>query len=183
MDNFLLMKKTEELGALSKKLGFEKALFIGSDLAMITTPDKKKLLNEIKEAKRKILFTIYQPKTEEMLRFALEKTPVDIVMGMEQIHPKDSLHFVRGGLDQVLCQIAKEKNKVLAFSFSGILNSPNQQRLMARVRFNLKLCRKYGLKIIFGNFSESKEEMRSAKDLEAFFRFLGGQAKKEIIEI
>lgn len=183
MDNFLLMKRTDELELLSRKLGFDKILFLESGLVLITTSDKKKLLQEIKVARQKGFFTIYQPRTEEMLRFAMEKTPIDIVVGFESINPKDSLHYVRSGLDQIYCRIAKEKNKILGFSFSEILNSSNQSKLIARMTFNLKLARKYQLKVIFGNFSREKDEMRSAKDLEAFFRVLGGNLKKAEISV
>lgn len=183
MDNFLLMKRTEESEMLSKRLGFEKVLFLDTDLALITTSDKKKFLQEIRVARQKGFFTIYQPKTEEMLKFALEKTPIDILLGFESLNPKDSLHFVRGGLDQILCRIAKDKNKILAFSFSEVLAAKNQSQSLARIKANLRLCQKYKLNILFSNFSKSKEEMRSAKDLEAFFNVLGGQAKKEIVKI
>ena len=108
-----------------------------------------------------------------MLRFVLEKSDVDIVYGMETIHPKDSMHFVRGGLDQVLCKIAAEKGKILAFSFSDILNSSSQGKLLARIMFNVKLCKKYKVPMMVCSFAASKEEMRSAKDLQALGRILG----------
>ena len=108
-----------------------------------------------------------------MLRFALEKTSVDIVMGMENINPRDSVHFVRGGLDQVTCKIAKERGKIIAFSFSDVLNSRDRGKLLARIMFNIKLCKKYKVKMLFSNFSTSLNEIRSAKDLQGFWKVLG----------
>ena len=173
MGNYLLMKESEELKELSKKLGFSKSYFLG-DLNVINPKTKKELLKQSKNNK----ITLFKPQTEDMLRFALEKSSVDIVMGMEMINLKDSVHFVRGGLDQITCRIAKEKGKVIAFSFSDILNSKNRAKLLARMMFNIKLCKKYGVKIIFSNFSSKKEEMRSAKDLKAFFDVLSMGRKK-----
>ena len=98
---------------------------------------------------------MFRAESEELFRFALEKTTIDIVFGQELINPKDSLHFPRGGLDQITCKIAKEKEKTIAFSFSDILGSGNKGRLLGRIRFNLQLCRKYKVKMLFSNFSEN----------------------------
>jgi len=172
MDNYLLLKNSSEVGQLSQKLGFTKACFLEEDLVLLTgklTPETIKKINQAKSKKKTIVFI---PETEEALRYILEKTPVDIVLGVENIHPKESLHYSRGGLDQILLRIAAERGKTIAFSFSEILQSKNRPRLLTRMRLNLQLCRKYKVKVIFSNFSRSLEELRSAKDLDAFKRIL-----------
>ena len=172
MDNYLLMNPSLELEQFSKQLGFTKTFFVDKDFVLTRTESKKELLQKVKEAKKKNLLVIYRPATEELFRFALEKTPVDIILGIEQINPKDSLHFVRGSLDSVTAKIARDNEKILAFSFTDILNSKNQPQLLARMKLNLKLCRKYKVSILFNNFSQEKMELRAAKDLESFFRYL-----------
>lgn len=169
MDNYLLMKDTAELRDLSKKLGFNRTHFV----KVIEGKSKKRLLANIKKSKMAGELAICRADSEESLRFALEKTSVDIVFGMEMVNPRDSVHFVRGGLDQITCKIAAENRKTIAFSFSDILTAKNRPGLMARMRLNIKLCRKYNVRMIFGNFSKAKNEMRSAKDLDVFFRVLG----------
>ena len=51
-----------------------------------------------------------------------------IVFGIEKIHPKDSLHYPKSGLDPVLCKIAADRGKIIGFSFkrriSGIPARP-----------------------------------------------------------
>jgi RNase P/RNase MRP subunit p30 len=168
MDNFLLLERNSELEKLSSNLGFTKTYFL-EDFTLITAETKKQLLTKLKTANPP---TIYRPPTEDLLRFAVEKTSIDIILGIEKIHAKDSLHYLRGGLDQVLCKIAKGKNKTIAFSFSDILNSTSRSKLLARMAFNLKLCKKYKINVLFSNFSSHKEEIRSAKDLEAFLKLL-----------
>lgn len=184
MHNLLLMKKNEELLSLSKELGFSKTLFLGSGFVLVSGDSKKQLLKSIKDGKKKGLMTIYLVKDEEMLRFALEKTSVDMVFGQELINAKDSVHFVRGGLDQITCKIAASQGKIVGFSFSDILgvSGGERSRLLARMMFNIKLCKKYKVRMFFGNFSLEKMSMRSGKDLEAFFRVLGGSGK-EVSEI
>ena len=111
-----------------------------------------------------------------MLRFILEKTAVDMVYGLEMIHPSDSVHYVRGSLDQVLCQIAAAKGKMIGFSFSSLLHS-SDGKLLGRMKQNMKLCKKYKVKMILSNFSVSPEELRSKKDLAAFQRVLEKEKK------
>ena len=173
MDNFVLMKYSSEIEELSKSLGWTKTLFLGRDFVYIETDKKKELLNLVGKTK---LLTIFHAKSEEMLRFALEKTKVDIVLGAEEINPKESLHFVRGGLDQITCKIASEREKKIGFSFSSILEIKGREKLLRRITFNTKLCKKYGVPVIFSTFAKSKSELRSAKDLEAMFRIISRSA-------
>jgi RNase P/RNase MRP subunit p30 len=172
MNNYLLFAKDDK----AYDFGFEKTIFL-DDIAVVRGETKKGLLKECSRAKSAGKIVVFRALTEEMLRFALEKSQVDIVLGAEIIHPKDSMHYLRSGYDQVLCKIAKEKGKKIGFSFSDILNSKNRSRLIARMRVNLRLCRKYGVSVVFSNFSKSYGEIRSAKDLAAFGRILGERFK------
>ena len=173
MEDYVLMKKSAEIEKLASELGFTKVHFLENDFVVLKGKNPKELLKEIRNARDKKLKTAFKANSEEMLRFALEKMPVDIVYGMELIHSKDSVHFVRGGLDQVLCTLAAEKGKIIAFSFTEILNSSERAKLLARIMFNLKLCRKYRVPIAWGSFASTRMEMRSAKDLQALGRVLG----------
>ena len=173
MINILLMKKTAVAEEMSTLLGFSQTLFLETEVVVLEGMDKKKLLQDINLAKSKKKMVVYKVTNEEMLRFVLEKTAVDMVIGIEGIHEKDSLQHVRGGLDDVFCKIATDKEKIIGFSFEDVLNCGYRDRLMARMMLNIKLCKKYKVKMIFSNFSSSVEEMRSVKDLEAFGRLLG----------
>ena len=169
MDNYILMKHSKEIEELSKSLGFTKTLFLDKDFVLIKTDKKKELLDSLKKTK---LLTVFHAKSEEMLRFALEKTKVNVVLGAEEINPKESVHFVRGGLDQITCKIASEQEKTIGFSFSSILESKSREKLLRRISFNTKLCRKYKVSMLFSTFARSKEELRSAKDMQAMFRLV-----------
>src|SRR3989344_8173655 len=167
--DIILLKKTEELEMFLKQLGFEQVYFL-EDITLIRGDSQKEILTKLKEARKNKKLLVYQAGfKEEALRFVLEKTEVKIVYGMENIHETDSFHYPRGGLDQILCRIAAEKGKIIAFSFNEILNSSKRSRLLTRIRFNLKLCRKYKVKTAFCSFAKEKEELRSNKDLEAFY--------------
>ena len=175
MDNIILTKENTEIESLSKEFGFARTLFIEKDFILLETTSKKEILDTISRAKGKPIF--YRATDEETLRFVLERTPIKVIFGTEFIAAKDSLHHVRGGLDQVLCKIAAEKGKIIAFSFHDLLQANNKGALLARMKFNIKLCQKYKVKTFFSTFAKSKWELRSAKDLEALWRVLGGQGK------
>ena len=172
MINIILTKPNTPAEQLSTKLDFEKTLFLDRDVISLEGDNKKSILQAIDRAHSKKQLVIYNATSEDMLRFIVEKTHVDIVMGMEQICEKDSLHFVRGGLDQILCTFAKKTNKTFGFSFADILNSPNRPRIIRRIMFNLSLCQKYKIPVLFNNFSTDISEMRAAKDLAALERVL-----------
>lgn len=172
MINIILTKPNPQIEQLSTQLGFDKTLFLERDFISLEGDNKKAILQSIDRAHSKKQLVIYNASSEDMLRFIIEKTHVDIIMGMEQIYEKDSLHFVRGGLDQILCTFAKKTNKTFGFSFADILHSHNRPQLLRRIMFNISLCQKYKIPVLFSNFSTDISEMRSAKDLAALERVL-----------
>ena len=179
MDNYISAKYSKDLEELSKELGWDRTLFLGKDFIFLRSDKKKELLKEINSSKKKKLIVVYQPPTEELLRFALEKSAVDMVIGMEKLNLKDSVHFVRGGLDQITCKIAKSKGKQIGFSFNDILCSQNRGKLLGRMMFNIKLCKKYKVDVVFSNFGTGKEGLRSVTDLKSLFYVLGGVWKNK----
>ncbi|MBI2151454.1 hypothetical protein HYU21_01865 [Candidatus Woesearchaeota archaeon] len=171
MDDLLLISKSEELQEFSSSLGFSKVFFV-EDILLLEEKNNDLLAKKIRGGKNKKKIVICRPTSEEQLRFLFEKCTPDVVWGMERIHHSDSLHHLRGGLNQVLGPLAAKSNAVVAFSFSEVLNCNTRGSLLGRMRFNLKLCRKYKIKTLFCNLSNSKEEIRSKNDLEAWKRVL-----------
>ena len=165
---------SDEITAKSKEMGFEKTYFSGKDFVIIKGENQKQVLTQIQQAKQKKLQVFYRPICEEMLRFVLERTPVDGVIGVEFIHPKNSLHYIRSGLDQVLCEIATKKRKKIVFSFHDILMAENRPALLRRMAMNIELCQKYKLEVVWSTFCESVGELRSVSDLKSLWRTFGG---------
>ncbi len=178
MDNIILAPENKEIAELSAKLGFTRTLFLDQDFILLETKSKKEIMDALSKARGKPVF--YRAPDEETLRFVLERTPLKMLFGMEYIAVKDSLHHVRGGLDQVLCKIAAATGKIIAFSFADLLHAENKGQILARMKFNLKLCRKYKVKTFFSTFARNKWELRSAKDLEALWRVLGGSGNNSL---
>jgi RNase P/RNase MRP subunit p30 len=186
--NLVLLKETKELLELSTSLGFEKTKFLEKDFMLINLKSKKEALKQIQKAKQKGLYSIAKPKKEDMLRFLLEKTPIDMVFGLELIHPKEHYHYRRGGIDHVLAKIASDTKKTIGFSFSDILNTKEKSRILGRMMHNFKMCRKFKVQVMFSTFATSMYDLRSTHDLASLQDILGGiglpkstlfEAKKE----
>ncbi len=176
-----MMEASAETETISKQLGFSRTLFLKQEIISVQGKTQRELLAAAKKAAKQGKILLYKATTEELLRFALEKAPIHAVWGTEQLHEKDSVHYVRSGLDQVLCKLAAENKKTIAFSFHDILNSTDRPQLLARIIFNINVCKKYKVKMFFSSFAEDKWGLRSAHDLASLWKVLGGRGKGDLI--
>lgn len=124
-------------------------------------------------------------KNNSVIRYIFESKDIDLVFGLENNSLKDHTHFVNSGLDQVLCKIAKKKNKIVCFDFSSILNSSDELRskLLSRMIQNIKLCKKYKVDIAIISFAKKPDDMKYYHDLIAFLIVLKcdpAKAKKAV---
>ncbi len=165
---------SDEITVKSKELGFERTYFLDNNFVIIKGENQKQVMAQIQQAKQKKLQVFYHPASEEMLRFVLERTLADGIIGAEFVHPKNSLHYIRSGLDQVLCAIAAQKKKKIIFSFHDVLTASNRSALLRRMSMNIELCKKYKLEMVLSTFCESADELRSVADLKSFWRAIGG---------
>ncbi|HLD02859.1 MAG TPA: RNase P subunit p30 family protein [Candidatus Nanoarchaeia archaeon] len=104
---------------------------------------------------------------------AVNSRKTDILIMAENIPSNDKTHHRNSGLNHLICKLAKENNVAIGFSFSNLLNSTNISRVLGRMKQNVRLCRKYKIRMMIGSFAENEFEMRTAKDLMAFGRVLG----------
>ena len=108
-------------------------------------------------------------------RKAVENKSVDILMSPERGRYKDFMKSRNSGLNQVLCKLASKNNVAIGFDFNYVLNSKDSERpnIFGRMKFNVKLCNKYKVKMYVCNSTKNKNEERSNSDLEPFGRILG----------
>ncbi len=169
MQQILLTKYEAKIEELNRTLGFSTTLFLERDFVLVDLTSEKKALFSIAKAKSSGLFTVAKPSSEDMLRFLLEKTAVDMVFGIESIHPKEHYHYLRAGLDHVLAKIASDKKKVIGFTLPA-------EKKLGRIMQNIRLCRKFGVGMCLLG-----EKVRSAQDLAALFRVLKGDVLTELV--
>ena len=138
--------------------------------AVLVIGSKKEISSLSQKAKAKGILTLCQSEGYLFDKFVLERTSVDIMFDFELLHAKDHLHYRRSGLNQVLCKIAHDNGKMIAFSFRSLLNSKNKALLLGRMMQNVRFCRKYKVKTLLASFAKNEYEVR--KDLIALKRVL-----------
>lgn len=113
-------------------------------------------------------------------RITVETKNVDVLLSPEKGVKKDSLHYRNSGLNHVICKLAKKNNIAIGFNFNDILTSGGLKRaeILGRMMQNVKLCRKYKLRMVIGSFARNKWEMRARNDLISFGIVLGMHPKE-----
>ena len=118
-------------------------------------------------------------------RDLLENKSIDILVSPEKNIKKDSLHYRKSGLDQVACALAKKNDIAIAFSFNEVLNAKNRALIIGKMMQNVRLCRKFKVKMVISTFATNEYETRSYDALMAFGICLSmnpGEAKKALEE-
>ncbi len=112
---------------------------------------------------------------DKVIRAALENKRVKVLLSPEYEGKNDSLHFRNSGLNQVLCKLAKKNNIAIGFNFNDILNNDKLTKIniLGKMMQNVRLCRKYKVRMIVGSFAKDKYELRSLDSLRAFASCIG----------
>lgn len=115
---------------------------------------------------------IVQGRDIEFNRKILEMKKVNILV-LQHKQGKDKLKQRDSGLNEILCNIAKKNNIILAIDFSEIINSEGKERgkIISRIIQNLKLMKKAKNKIELINKPDDK------LGLGALLRVLGADTK------
>ena len=139
------------------------------------TPKENLGFHKILHAK---IFTIIEGSSEEKNRKAVENKQVDILLAPERAGKKDKFTQRDSGLNHVLCALAKKNDVAIGFSFSDVLNSPHRATVLGRMMQNVRLCRKYKVKMVVASFAHNPWEMRPAHDMVAFAQVLSMTPKE-----
>lgn len=143
----VLMEENKEATEITRKLGFEK-IFFKNDI-------KKLGILEVKD---------YNDK-----RKLIENNSLNILLNPHLVTNKDSLHFRNSGMDQIICSLMNKNGIAMAFTLDKINNHVEIGRIMQ----NIRLCRKYKVKMLFFTFSDNIYGLRAKLDIIAFLQVLG----------
>jgi len=106
-------------------------------------------------------------------RAALERLHPDIIYGLEEGTRADMIHQRNAGLNHITCKMAAAIGTSVGFSFSSLLDLRNRTRIIGRMAQNIKLCRKYGVKMLIASFATDPMQMRAPEELQSLFRTIG----------
>lgn len=170
----------EEFIETAEKLETDGLLFLYKD---------KKQVKEIKSEKLKIYTGLLVNKKpgHKGIHFAkgerqnAENKNIPFLYGFEELEKKDSMHHRRSGLNQVLCNIIKEKEKTIILDFEKLLEGERTQTL-GRMMQNLDFIRKYDLNVAIASFATKPKNLRAKTELASLIRSFGHHKKaKEAI--
>ena len=115
---------------------------------------------------------VFSSNDDELNRKVLEKLGIDVLL-LNLSGRRDRLKQRDSGFNQVLAKIAKKNNVIIGINFDEIIESKNEKRekILARVKQNIRLCNKNKLKMKF--IVQEKENERNIYDLRAFGLVLG----------
>jgi len=172
-------KNESEFVDMAVRLGYTKLIFVydytpnmGSILKKIKRITKIEveigLLAEekhIRKAKKLVNFVL----VSQAKRGAFENKDIT-VCNLERISRRDFMHHRGSGLDSVLCKLAQKNNITITFSLYSMLKGT--EKIIGRIKQNIKLCRKYKIKTVIASFASDPYEMRGYKDLESLFSII-----------
>ena len=174
IDIVIPQKNESELLAIAEKLGFKQLIFLYEDLNAKfpkVKSNKVKVLSAglIVDAKHvdkalKKFDLVFGPAQRNFF----ENRKIKYLINAETSSKDDFLYQRRAGLDDVMCRLAKEKNKVIVFNIQFL----SYNNILARMMQNAKLCRKYKVKTLIASFATNPYDMRAPKDIDGFARAL-----------
>lgn len=108
-------------------------------------------------------------------RAACSNPAVDILL-----HPELGRHD--SGLDHICARAAQENNVAIELNFHSLLEAHRRHRvsILAAMRKNIMLCRKYGAPAITASGALTKWDMRSGRELASLANLLGLELGKAI---
>jgi RNase P/RNase MRP subunit p30 len=130
---------------------------------MITEEKDFNKLRELVKKEKKI--KIYSSDDDEINRKVIEKLPVEILL-INLENRKDFLKQRNSGFNQVLAKIAKKKKVKIGINLDEIIESKEQNRVIARLKQNISICKKEKLEMQFVQ-KKYKRETHELKSLLA----------------
>jgi len=139
---------------------------------MINSLDLNKVRKEIALLRDAGELVVVKAQNDEFNRKIFENKDVDVVFGLEMHNRKDYIKQRDSGFNEVLCKLAKKNGIKIGIDMKGIvkLGVVEKAKVLARVRQNIKLCRRVGVEIEVDGVG--KIEKRS------FIMVLGGSTKQ-----
>ena len=136
------------------------------------------ILKSVPKKRDKEKIIVVQGGEDTMNRLAVSSFSVDILVDPHLGNRKDFMHQRNSGLNHVLCNLAKQHNVAIGFSFFSILHSSHRAKELGRIMQNIILCRKYKIPMVIGSFAKHAWDVRNEKDLQALFKVLGMTGKE-----
>ncbi len=160
------IKKKEKIEELRQDTNIEIKIGVKADI------------KNISKVKKKNDFIIIE--SSDKTRHIIEKLKPNLIYNLELVGRKDFIHHRNSGLNQILCKLANKNKVIIGINFNNFLKETKLRKdiIIGRIQQNIKLCRKYKVKMLIGSFATSPYEMRNPQDLLSFAIILGMHPKE-----
>jgi len=114
-------------------------------------------------------------RTDDACREASESWEVDLIVNPELNEGRDLIDQRNSGLDHVIASFMAERGTGYCVNASSILNTGGVKRsqLLGRIMQNIRLARRYGVKVVFASGAADAWCVRSPHDLALLARTVG----------
>ena len=135
-------------------------------------------IKNINKVRKKINFTLIE--ASDKIRYIIEKSKPSLIYNLELVGKKDFIHHRNSSLNQILCKIANKNKVTVGMNFNNFLKETKLSKdiIIGRIKQNIKLCRKYKVKMLIASFASSPYEMHNPQDLLSFLIILGMHPKE-----
>jgi RNase P/RNase MRP subunit p30 len=130
-----------------------------SNQIILTETNFSRLKEIIKKNKSKIL--VFSSNDDELNKKVLEKLRIDILL-INLENRRDFQKQRNSGLNQVMAKLAKKNNIKIGINLDELIYSKNKEKIIARLRQNIVLCKKNKVYMTF----VSEKENRNLYDLK-----------------
>ena len=171
----------EKLAAMAERLGFSSLCLLYERIDTVRNGQIEKLKKKFKirlyigaagNANADIIFCDI---SKNDINEVVQNRKIDVLFGFESLRMKDRLKQRSSGLDPVLCKIMAEKKKIYCIDFGRILGMGKETKasVLARLKQNIMLCRKFRIEIAIASFASFPLRMRNHADVLGFLAALG----------
>jgi hypothetical protein len=117
----------------------------------------------------------FSPKNEDDAKKAIKLMLPYGIINAELIHAKDSVHFIRSGIDDTMAKEMAQKRIAIVFNLNLLISSKPIQRAMVirRMRENMKKAVKFDVPVLFASCAKSNYELFNGQQIKDWAKYLG----------
>lgn len=141
---------------------------------------KLKVIKGNAKIKNKLIFNsndlvFFEPKTEEELKQAIKQTLPFGIINAELIHRKDSIHFIKSGIDDSTAKEMGKKKIALVFNLNLLILKKDYELslILRRMKENMKKAVKHDIPVLFASCAKNKYELFNGMQIKAWANYLG----------
>ncbi|MBN2567173.1 hypothetical protein JXB02_03770 [Candidatus Woesearchaeota archaeon] len=128
--------------------------------------------DQLKDARQKADILFGDP--AQGARLLIEAKGCDAVYGLPYHARNDGIYHRAGGLDHVMAKAAAKGGTLICIGLAPLVSTSSPASLLARLRQNVMLCRKYKASYAVASFASAPYLLRGRAELAAFASVLGG---------